>query len=150
MTAIDAQLELRPPVWARAWAVVFPVLFAGFLLVVLRPEGPVRLIAPGMAIACALLGWRLFRTSAVGTAAGVLLVRNHWRDRTVTRAEVADVEVARDRGSSARCVTLRLRDGSSLRLEVTETPFAGPFRARLERQAGQVRDWVAGAPRPYL
>jgi hypothetical protein len=85
-----------------------------------------------------------FRLAAIGTADGRLILRNHWRDRTLDRGDIAEVSVERRFGSSNRSVAVLVRDGSTVRLDVTETPFAGPFRGRLERQAAEVREWVEG------
>ena len=147
MTTADVQLELRPPRWARAWAVVFPALFAGFFLFVVRPQGNVWLGAFVVFVFAPALSWRLFRLAALGTADGRLVVRNHWRDRVVPRDDIAEVGVERHARAANRSVTLRLRDGGAVRLDVTETPFAGPFRGRLERQAAEVREWVKGDTR---
>jgi len=144
-----ADLALRPPTWLRAFVAVFPIAFAAFFLVAVRPDGPVWIGAVAVFVFAPLLAWRQFRLAAIGTADGRLVVRNQWRDRTLDRAAVAEVGVDRRAGSTNRSVTLRLRDGSALRLDVTETPFAGPFRGRLDRQAAAVQAWVDGTPQPY-
>jgi hypothetical protein len=130
--------------------VVFPTVLAVVLLfdlLALRgdPGWPVRIV---ICVFGAGLSWRLFRLAAIGTSDGRLVVRNHWSDRTVQRDDIAAVSVSDLRGSSFRkSVGLTLRDGSALRLEVTEVLFS---TRRLERQAAEVREWVSGRPRPFL
>jgi len=150
VTATDAVLRLRTPTWARVWLVVFPIGLACLFLFVIRPQGNLWLGAFVVFVLGPALAWRLFRLAAIGTSDGRLVVRNHWRDRTLHRADVVEVGVERRAGSSNHAVALRLADGSTLRLEVTETPFAGPFRSRLDRDARAVRDWVSGRPQPFL
>ena len=149
MTSADVLLELGQPRWARVWFVVFPVLFAfvglsGTLPLRGDPGPALRL---SLCLFAAALSWRLFRLAAIGTPDGRLVVRNHWRDRTLHRDDVADVVVGRVLGGSNRSVQLRLRDGSTVRLDVTEVPFSS---RRLERQAAQVREWVEGRPQPFV
>ena len=148
MAPLDATLAIRPPGWSRAWAVAFPLIVATLGLsgvVPLRGDPGVLPILAFCAFA-SVIGWRLFRLAAIGTPDGRLAVRNHWRDRTVVRDDVAEVRVGRGASSWNRTVLLRLRDGSTVRLDVTETPFG---TRRLEQQADQVRAWVAGTPQPY-
>jgi hypothetical protein len=149
VTSTDAQLELRPPRWARVWVVVFQVVFVSTIasgVVPLRGD-PGRAASLLICVFAAALGWRLFRLAAIGTPDGRLVVRNHWRDRTVQRDDVAEVSVASmHRGSLGQCVQLTLRDGSTLRLDVTEVPFR---IRRLDRHATAVREWVSGRPRPF-
>ena len=148
MTSTDAQLRLRPPLWARTWVVVFPVLMGVVLLSGLlplrgNPGWPLRiaLLAFGAA-----LSWRLFRLAAIGTSDGRLVVRNHWGDRTVERGDITSVEIASTHtGPSNVAVRLGLRDGTALPLHVTEVPFrGGPFGRKLEREAAAVQAWVDG------
>ena len=149
MTSTDVQLALRLPLWARAFVVFSPLLFAWFLVVVLRPdEGPVWWGALGAFALSPLVAWRLFRLAAIGTTDGRLVVRNHWRDRTVHRDDVDRVVIDIVRGGWS--VQLELIDGSVVPLEVTGTPLRPLFGARLERQADALREWVDGRPRPFL
>jgi hypothetical protein len=149
VTSTDIPLVLRPPVWARAWTVVFPFFAASVLVFVIRPnEAPVWI---GGAVAVALsavLAWRQSRLAVIGTADGRLVIRGHWRDRTVHRDDIAEVLVGRITGGPNRAVQLRLRDGSAVRLDVTEVPFLGG--GRLARQADEVRTWLSGRPQPFV
>jgi hypothetical protein len=127
--------------------VAFPLIVATFGLsgvVPLRGD-PGRLPVLAFCAFAAVLGWRLFRLAAIGTSDGRLTIRNHWRDRTVVRDDVTEVHVGRGGSSWNRAVLLRLRDGSTVRLDVTETQFG---TRRLEEQAHHVRAWVSGAPQP--
>jgi hypothetical protein len=151
VTIADAQLSLRTPVWARVWTAVFPVILVFlFLFVIPRENGPAWLGGLVALVLAPVLSWRLFRLAAVGRSDGLMSIRNHWRDRTVRRDDIAEVRVHQSAGSSNRSVALALRDGSIIRLDVTEVPFGGPFKARLDRQAAEVRAWVEGRPRPFL
>ena len=148
VTSTEQQLTLRPPLWAQVWVVVFFTVFAAINLsgvIPLRgdPNWGARIF---LCLFGVVLGWRLFRLAAIGTSDGRLVVRNHWRDRTLHRDDVADVVVGRVLGGSNRSVQLRLRDGSTVRLDVTEVPFSS---RRLERQAARVREWVEGRPQPF-
>ncbi len=150
MTSSGRELLLRTPIWGRVWVTVFPALLAGFLVLVVRPDEAAVWAGGAVAVVlAALLAWRLARLAVIGSADGGLVVRNHWHDRTLHRDDVAEVDVARRAGGSNHSVRLLLRDGSTVRLEVTETPFAGPFRGRLARQADNVRSWATQTPRPY-
>ncbi len=149
MTPVDVQITLRPPLWARVWVVAFPLLLpvwvSGILPLRGDPGWPVRVL---ICVFAAVVSWRLFRLAAIGTSDGRLVVRNHWYDRTVHRDDIADVSVGHLRRSSfQKSVALILRDGSTLRLDVTEGPFG---TRRLEGQAAEVREWVSGRPRPFL
>ena len=149
MTTANAALVIRPPWWTRAWVVAFPLIVAtlGLSGVVPLRGDPGRLPILAFCAFAAVLGWRLFRLAAIGTSDGRLTIRNHWRDRTVVRDDVTEVHVGRGAASSwNRAVLLRLRDGSTMRLDVTEMPFG---TRRLEQQADQVRAWVSGTPQPY-
>jgi hypothetical protein len=151
VTTADVQLRLRPPLWAQVWVAVFPAVFVCFALFVVRPnEGPTWIGVLVALVFAPLLAWRLYRLAAIGSSDGRLVVRNHWRDRTIHRDDIAGVSVERRAGATNRSVALRLHDGSTLRLDVTETPFAGPFRRRLDRQADEVQEWVSGRPQPFL
>ncbi len=149
MTTADVRLELRQPLWARAWFVVLPIVAWTVLLsgvVPLRgdPGWATRIF---MCVLVAALFWRLFRLAAIGTSDGRLVVRNHWRDRTLHRDDVAEISVAdMHRSSFRKSVQLTLLDGSTLRLDVSEVPFG---TRRLERQAAAVREWVSGRQQPF-
>ena len=118
MTSADAQLKLRPPAWARAWAAVFPSLFAGFLLFVVRPDDAGSTTGGVVAlVGGTLIAWRLFRLAAVGSTDGRLAIRNHWRDREVHRDDVTDVVIGVAGSAPNRSVQLVLRDGSTVRLD---------------------------------
>jgi hypothetical protein len=153
VTTTDVQLRLRPPLWARAWVVVFPFVFAWFLLFVVRPdEGPVWVGALLAFVLSPLLAWRMFRLAAIGTADGRLVVRNLWRTTTVRREDIAEVAAARAaRGSSSGwAVHVGLRTGAVVRLDVTQVPLRGPLRRRLAGHVAEVREWVSGRPQPFL
>ena len=124
--------------------VAWTVLLSGVVPLRGDPGWAIRIV---MSLLVAALCWRLFRLAAIGTTEGRLVVRNHWRDRTLHRQDVAEVSVASvHRGSFGKAVALTLRDGSSVRLDVTEAPFG---TRRLERQASQVREWVEGRPQQF-
>ena len=148
MPPADAALRLRPPLWARIWVVLFPLVLAVLLLFDLvqwrgDPGWPTRIAISAFGAA---LGWRLFRLAALGTPDGRLVVRNHWRDRTPARDEIVEVAVAGIPGRPNRSVRLQLRNGSSVLLDVTEAPSF--LRGGLDRQAAAVREWVDGRPAP--
>lgn len=126
--------------------VVFPFLFLAFLFYVVRPDrgGGSWVLAGGMFVFGALLGWRLFQQAVLGNDDGTIVVRNFWRTHMLHREDVVKVSVERRTTATNHSVVLRLQEGSTVRLDVTETPFLGPFRGRLERQASEVRDWVSG------
>ena len=146
MTTSDAPLELRPPRWARVWVVAFPLVTSIVVLLDLVPlQGdpgwPMRIFWCTFAAA---LGWRLFRLAAIGTPDGRLVVRNHWQDRTLHRDDVGEVEVARRGAGPNRSVRLELRDGSAVRLDVTEHFLGRP----VDRAAAAVRHWLREPPAP--
>jgi hypothetical protein len=132
------------------WVVVFPVAMTVIALTGVVPLGGdpgwgIRLLLSAFAV---LLGWRLFRLAAIGTTDGRLLVRNHWHDQAVRREDITEASVVYVRGGSlGKVVELALRDGSTLRLGVTEVPFG---THRVERQAAEVREWLSGRPQPFL
>ena len=153
MTSTDVQLSLRPPVWAQVWVAVFPVLLVVVGVFFVRPAGDTWAMVRGAAVFVfgLLLCWRLFRLGAIGTADGRLVVRNHWRDRTLHRNDIAEVTAGQELGRGTnRSVRLLLHDGSAVALDVTATSFRRLHSDRLERQADQVRAWVFGRPQPFL
>ncbi len=134
------------PVWVAVLSVFFvSTIVSG--VVPLRGD-PGRAASLLICVFAAALGWRLFRLAALGTADGRLVLRNHWRDRTLHRDDVTGVTVERVGRGGNRSVHLRLRDGSTVGLDVTEVPFLG--RGRLERQADEVRAWLSERPGPFL
>ena len=142
----DGALELRPPLWARVWVVAFPLVASVVLLFDLVPlhGDPGRPMRIFLCTFAAGLGWRLFRLAAIGTPDGRLVVRNHWRDRTLHRDDVVEAAVERRGGGPNRSVRLTLRDGSEVRLDVTEHVLGRP----VERSAAAVRGWLSGQPAP--
>ena len=153
MTSADVQLHLRSPLWARAWVVAFPVLLVPAGVFVVRPGGSGWSLVRGIGVAVftGLLCWRLYRLATIGRADGRLVVRNHWRDRTLHRDDIARVTAGQELGRGTnRSVRLLLRDGSTVALDVTATSFRAMHSDRLERQAEQVRAWVSGRPQPFL
>jgi hypothetical protein len=151
VTSTDVELRLRPPLWARIWCVVFPVLVVGFTFLGQRPRGSAVALGAAFCACAVLLGWRFLQQAVIGRAGGGLLVRNLWGSRSLLRDDVTDVTVARMQSApgSSWGVLLHLRDGSPLRLDVTQVPlFRGPLRTRLERQAAEVREWVTDPAQP--
>ena len=146
MTTTDVPLAIRPPGWVR---VLGPVLLAVWLSVFLlqdRDGFPVLGVAVAL-LAAAVVG-RLFFTSVIGTADGLLTVRNLWSTRTLPRGDIRSVGVDRAGGRAGRgwAVWLLLDDGTRHRLDVTEAPFLGPSSVTLEQQAAAVRGWLDGRP----
>ena len=108
-----------------AFAFVFPVFLAGIVAV---------------NVATVLSRARAF-------ADGTLEVRNRFRTRSLQRADVDRVLVGSSAGfGSPRRVELLLTDGEVLPLVGTEAPPFPGVRARLERDAEQLRAWVTGTP----
>jgi hypothetical protein len=146
MTTADAQLSLRPPAWARGWLVAFPVLFVLFAVFVVRPrEGGSVAMTVFLCVFAVALSWRLSSLHVTGTPDGRLVVRNHWRSRMLHRDEITGVGVARVPGRTGnRAVALDLRDGSTLRLDVTQAPGLPFLRSRLDEQAAAIEGWRSG------
>lgn len=142
--------------WARVWVTVFPVVLAVVLVLAVEPgaDGWAVVRDIGVAVFAALLGWRLFQQAVIGTGDGRLVVRNMWRSLALRREDVHEVTVDPANGRRIRgggwAVWLHLRSGSPVRLDVTHVPFGGPFSGRLEREAEQVRAWLAVGPQPFL
>ena len=148
MTAADPELHIRPPLWARAWIVVFlPVwIWVSFS----QSDGPGAVLFAAFGVA---LGARLFVMGAVGTADGRLTVRNQFTTRTFYRDELADAVVDRADGriGTGWTVWLVLRDGSRHRVQLTEVPFRPGFDGALAREAARLRAWIQapGHPQPF-
>jgi hypothetical protein len=151
VTSADVHLRIRPPAWTRGLLAVFPLLVFAFVRFVLEPEdgGGSWLRSLGAAAFAAVLAWRMGGLQVVGTADGRLVVRNHWSTRLVHRHDIVDVTIGRLQGVPNKSVLLHLRDGSDLRLDVTDGLPLGP-NSRMERQVGQVRAWVSGRPQPFV
>ena len=134
MTTSDERLALRPSRSALIWEVTFPVVLAVFLLLVARPQGSGQWTVVAAVLALAgVQGWRRFRLAAIDTGDGRLLVRNLWRDLTLDRRDIAEVDAAPR--VLSRAVRLRLEDGSFVWLDVTHS-------GRLEESADRVAAWV--------
>ena len=144
MTTTGRPLDIRPPVWVRVLGPLFLVVWVAWFL--FGERAPVRPLGLVVAVLAVLVVGRVFFTGVHGTPDGRLTVRNVWSTRSFAPDEIEDVEVGRVRGRGW-AVLLRLADGRTHRLDVTEAPFLGPFQGVLERQAGQVRAWLAGFPR---
>ncbi|MDK3255246.1 hypothetical protein [Blastococcus capsensis] len=145
----DAYLRLRPPAWARAWLVVFPLLLAGLFLSPLPLRGDEDAVVPQVLVvgASAALAARMLVMGATGTPDGRLVVRNQLTTRTFSREQIAEVVVDRVGGfGRGWAAWLRLHDGSRHHLDVTRVPFRAFFGAWLERDAEAVRAWVAARP----
>jgi hypothetical protein len=145
VTTTDQQVTLRTSVWARAVAVVYPMVVAWFVF----SRGPIgRLPIPvsGVLFALVLLGaWRRFRIAVIGTADGRLVIRNMWQDLVLLREDVVGVSSGRPSPWRSHILSLQSRDGSTVRLHAALTSFGGPFRGRFERQVAEIRQWT-GAP----
>ena len=152
MTTTDEPLALRPPRWVRVVGPVFLVLWLSVFLV--QRQAWDAFLVPGVIIAllaAAVVG-RMLLSSVIGTGDGRLTVRNNWSTRTFARDEIEGVEIDRADSRPGRgwAVWLQLSDGTRHRLDVTEAPFLGPFRATLEGQADAVSAWLDGRPQPFL
>jgi hypothetical protein len=153
VTTTDVSLRLRPPIAIRVFALAWPAFVVVFLAVEFRPnDGGSWAATAAFWLFGGLLAWRLFRQGAVGTVDGRLVVRNLWWTRTVRREDIAAVTAARGaRGaSSGWAVTLTLRTGDVVRLDVTQVPLRGPLRRRIDRHVAAVQEWVSGRPQPFL
>jgi hypothetical protein len=152
MTTTDAELALRPPVWARAGIVAFMPVWAWIFVVTARPDGGYPVLA--LVIAPIAIGFivRMLFLSVIGTADSRLTVRNHWSTRTFDRGEVTGVEIDRANGRFGQgwAVFLLLPDGARHRLDVTEAPSRTLFGRKLERDATAVDGWLEGRPQPFL
>jgi hypothetical protein len=63
--------------------------------------------------------------------------------------DVAEVIIDRA-GSGGWAVSISLHTAATVRLDVTQVPFRGPFLGKLERDAAAVREWLGGRPRSFL
>jgi hypothetical protein len=142
-------LHIHPPLWARAWIVVFLPVWSWIFFQQADGSAAVGWLVAAFGVA---LGARMFVMGAVGTADGRLTVRNQFTTRTFHRTELADAVVDRaGRFGAGWSVWLVLHDGSRHRVQLTETPFRRGFTGVLERNAARLRAWIQahGRPQPF-
>ncbi len=147
MSAPDPRLHIHPPLWARAWIVVFlPV----WLWIVFQQSAGPGIVGWLFAAFGVALGARMFVMGAVGTPDGRLTVRNQFTTRTFRRDELADAVVDRADGGfgGGWTVWLMLHDGSRHRVQLTEVPFRPGFTSALERHAVRLRTWIHAPDSP--
>ena len=148
MTTAEAQLHLRQPRWARAALLAFPVFLVLFHVFFVTPDGDSSWGTTAMfGVFAALVSWQQLRLAVIGTDDGRLVVRNRWSTRRLDREEISGAGIT-DMSGFASAVSLQLRDGSGLTLDVTEGIRSR--RGRMERDAAALRAWLQQRPQPYL
>lgn len=141
-------VEIRPPLLARAWILVFMSLWCGLLIAggvrALRGNpSPAVLVLVFMLAVGVTLGYRQFRMSVVAEG-DTLVVRNNWRTFRWSRQEVDSFIEARGGnnvpwGRSAQVV---LADRTAVTLDVTQTMGLGTGGSqRLQERLEQLRAW---------
>lgn len=147
-------LELRPPRIVQALFAASLVVAAVMVVVFVRDiagEGPFTFLFPVSLIAIVAFNASTALSWVRGDAAGGLTVRNRFTTRRLHRADVDRVIAGQQAGfGSPRRLELLLTDGDTLRLIATEVPPLPGLRTRLERQAEELRAWVADRPAPHL
>ena len=129
----------------------FPVVFLLIQLVDSRPGDGGSWLPPLLFVGfAAAITWRGVRLGATGSADGRVVVRNRWSTRRLHRDDIAGVGITDIGGGFMSAVTLHLRDGSALTLDVGEGPGFAPMRRRMEREAARLRNWVDDRPRPFV
>ena len=153
-TPRTTELELRLPAFALATYAVSLVVAAGMVVLYVREDfdrGLFGVVFPLFLIGILAVNTATALSRVRAFADGTLEVRNRFTTRTVHRSDVERVLVDRQPGfGSPRRLELLLTDGQGLHLIATEVPPLPGLRRRLERQAEQLRAWVAGTPTPYL
>ena len=129
VTRTGPTVSLRVPLLLRCWAVAFPVVAVGSVLAVVTARQRVDAFPDGR-----------------------LVVRNRFSSRSLTRDDVEDVAAGTHGGGPLPNwrVELVLADGSAHPLTVTERPALPGVRARVERDAARLREWLTGRPAPFL
>jgi hypothetical protein len=141
VTSAGSELRIRPPLWTRAWIILFLPVWLWIWFQQSDGSGAVGWLVAVFGVA---LGARMFVMGAVGTADGRLTVRNQFRTRTFHRDELVDAVVDRSDGrlGAGWTVWLILRDGSRHRVQLTEVPFRPGFNGVLARNATRLREWM--------
>ena len=148
------ELELRQPPAARVLYAASLVVAAG-MVVAFVTQGFFQANAFSLVFPVFLAGIVTYnvataRSRAWARADGTLVVRNRFRTRTLQRTDVDRVLVGAQSSLNApRRIDLLLTDGEVLPLVGTEAPPLPGVRARLERDAEQLRAWVTGTVTPY-
>lgn len=154
VTTTDVVIELRPPRVAQVLFAASLVVAAAMVVLFVRDiagEGPLTVLFPVVLIGIVAFNAATALSWARGDAAGCLTVRNRFTTRRLHRSDVDRVITGRQAGfGSPRRLELLLVDGDTLQLVATEVPPLPGLRARLERQAEELRAWVADRPAPYL
>ena len=148
------ELELRPAPAARAlYAVSFgmaAVIVVVFLTQDFFDGDLFSFLFPVFLAVIVAVNAATVLSRARGYADGTLEVRNRFRTRRLQRTDVDRVLVgAPAQFGAPRRIDLLLTDGEVLPLVGTESPPFPGVRARLERDAEQLRAWVSGTPTPY-
>ena len=151
MSTADPEIHIHPPLWARAWIVVFLPVFVWIAFQQSDGPGAVGWLVAALGVA---LGARMFVMGAVGTADGRLRVRNQFTTRTFLREELADAVVDRADGrfGVGWTVWLVLHDGPRHPIQLIEAPFRRGFSGALDRNAMRLRAWIhaPSRPQPFL
>jgi PH (Pleckstrin Homology) domain-containing protein len=142
---MPARVVLRAPALARAYTVVFGVVWCGF--VALGLVAAIGAGSPGAVIPLIMLGFgaafmtRLFIMIVVADETG-LLVRNLYRTRHFGWSQVEDFRIGASTGFRRRkSIYVLLRDGEIFPLEVTDPQFYGAS-AKLPSHLDRLRSWL--------
>ncbi|HEU0101736.1 MAG TPA: hypothetical protein VFR07_05390 [Mycobacteriales bacterium] len=146
-----SDLEIRSPLAARIYVGVFCTLWCSLVV-----YGGVRgalagsvqtLVLVPMFAAGATVGYRLFWLG-VRTEHDTMTVRNNFRTRTLSRADIEGFRTGSLRAGSlpgSEAVHVLLRDESLLALDVTVSAFPLPgSRKRLQERLQQLQAWHRG------
>jgi hypothetical protein len=148
------ELELRQPPAALVLYAASFVVAAGMVVFFVTQQfvqaNAFSLVFPVVLTGIVVYNVATVRSRAWAHADGRLVVRNRFSTRTLQRTDVDRVLVGGQASlDNPRRVELLLTDGEVLPLVGTEAPPLPGVRARLERDAEQLRAWVTGTPTPY-
>ena len=141
MTTVGPELRIAPPLWARAWIVLFLAIWIWIWVTQIDGGGAAGWLAAGLGVC---LGIRMFVMGAVGSTDGRLTVRNQFSTRTFGREELSDAVVDGANGPRGFgwAVFLVLADGSRHQVQITQVPVRRWFERRLQRDAARLREWM--------
>lgn len=143
-------MEIRPSLLARAWLLIFFVVWCGLLIAggirALRSNPfPSVLLFVVMLAAGVTLAYRMSRLSVVVGKGDTLVVRNNWRTLRWSSQEVDSFNEARGSNNVpwGRSAQVMLTDRTAVNLDVTQTGLGLTTgnRMRLDDTLEQLRNW---------
>ena len=145
----DQQVLIRPPLFTRIYVAVFVTVWLAFVvaLTLIHRHGPSPVVGVVFVVFGVGLGYSLLRLGVRSGPDGVLVVRNSFSSRRLTREEIEGFQIGTNSGGrlGQSGVQAVLHDGTAYGFDVCRTPF-GFGSQRLNNQLDQLNAWLHPGP----